>query len=310
MDSRLAMTEVACPLCRSRRCDLTVVGRDNEHDLIGDFSVVTCGECGHSYTNPQPSVSSFDVLYPSDYGAFTEDYGGRLSSIKRTYGQFVQFGGRPSPAGGDMLEIGCGTGSNLLAHQERGWLVRGIEPSSSAVATACRRGLDVVVGTDEMVDDFEPGSFDEIHALMVLEHVADPVETLRRLRRVARSTARLVVSVPDFACPERGRFGANWFALQLPRHLQHFSSRTLAKALDQAGWHVEREWRQPTLIDSIKSLEVAYGSRRFRRWFFVGTRALRAVNLLLLPVIVVVARVRPTGRMTVFARPAERSDRK
>src|SRR5207245_2811653 len=51
---------------------------------------------------------------------------------------------------------------------------------------------------------------------------------------------RLVVSVPNLASLAFHWFGAAWIGLDLPRHLTHFTPRTLARMLERAGFEVER----------------------------------------------------------------------
>lgn len=51
-----------------------------------------------------------------------------------------------------VVEVGCGQGLRLHAlARERGWLVRGLDPSAEAVAAAAQLGVEALVGTAEQL---------------------------------------------------------------------------------------------------------------------------------------------------------------
>jgi SAM-dependent methyltransferase len=302
-DRHLELEPVPCALCGASEVDLVVTGVDQEHDLSGTFDVVRCRSCGHAYLNPRPTPASVPGLYPDDYGSFSASHGGSAATrAKRVYAHVVQFGELPRRSSGRLLEVGCGTGVNLAEHRGRGWDVAGIEPSEAAASRAREAGLDVTVGTDEAVDRLDEASVDELHALMVVEHVPDPIATLRRFRRVVRPGGRVVLSVPNFDARSRKRFGRDWYALQVPRHFHHFDRSSIERALTAAGWEVERVWYQPTLADTTKSIALRWRGRAVapvaRLLVVLGKMA----DLALLPVLIGVMSRRGSSRMTVTAR--------
>ncbi|PHH89131.1 hypothetical protein CDD83_6602 [Cordyceps sp. RAO-2017] len=94
----------------------------------------------------------------------------------------------------EILDVGCGPGSITvdLARLVPDGHVTGIEyvpdPLDSARARARSEGVGNVsfsVG-DAHALPFPDSSFDVVHCHQVLQHVADPVQVLREMRRVAR----------------------------------------------------------------------------------------------------------------------------
>lgn len=258
MNSELGLNRHPCPLCGCETTTPVLTGFDREHDLAGAFAVEACTSCGHAYLNPRPDDDDIHLLYPDDYAPFTS--AGKIRELpvwRRRVEGFLHVG----PATfrrrrGRLLEVGCGRGAMLAQSRLDGWTVTGIEPNDAAAENARAEGLDVRTGTDQILDDitFEP--FDEIHAFMVVEHTPDPVETLRRLRRNTVLGGRLTISVPNFAHASREEFGQDWFPLQVPRHLQHFTPETIRQALEAAGWQHDRTWHQPAADDAAKSLRL------------------------------------------------------
>ena len=79
-------------------------------------------------------------------------------------------------------------------------------------------GVDVVHDLDGLPLPFADGSFDYILAQDVLEHLADPVATLRELHRILDRGGHLAIRVPHFTSrnnyidpTHRNRFAIEWF---------------------------------------------------------------------------------------------------
>ena len=82
--------------------------------------------------------------------------------------------------------------------------------------------------------------FDLIILFQVLEHLAEPLVTLRRSARLLERGGVMVVAVPNIASWQARLFGRSWFHLDVPRHLHHFSPAALACAFEKAGLTVVR----------------------------------------------------------------------
>ena len=74
-------------------------------------------------------------------------------------------------------------------------------------------------------------SFDLVTAHFVLEHVADPLMTLRHIKSVLKPGGRLFMSVPNVV--------ANTGDLLVADHINHFTPNSLRVALDKAGFELE-----------------------------------------------------------------------
>ncbi|MBI4431310.1 MAG: class I SAM-dependent methyltransferase [Candidatus Omnitrophica bacterium] len=158
---------------------------------------------------------------------------------------------------GRILDVGCGTGLELVALREKGWTVRGIELSEKAVSEARRvHGLDVLCGRlkDRL---FEPASFDVITFGNSLEHVHSPRLTLVEARRVLDPHGLLVIKVPNIDSWSAKIFDTRWFQLDVPRHLYHFTPKTMRELLRRTGFRVIRE---------TFDVGATYGIRESLRW--------------------------------------------
>jgi SAM-dependent methyltransferase len=223
--------------------------------------------------------------------------------LSESYAQIIpEVGCSPKRA----LELGCADGQFLERLEREGWEAEGVEPAAEPARRAQARGLRVHIGR------LDPGLmpadyFDAVFAWMVLEHLHDPLATLREIRRVLKDSAWLVFSVPNFACWERRVFGRYWFSLDLPRHLQQFTPRALRRILDGCGFRTVRVIHQRNILNLTGSL--AYWLRdRFPR-SKLGPAVLRFTDkpglwgtLAMAPPAILLAWLRQGGRLTVIAR--------
>jgi SAM-dependent methyltransferase len=157
------------------------------------------------------------------------------------------------------LDYGCGRGRHMDLIAEELSLVRihGCDISEVAVES-CRRqrpqhDVRAIAAGEE---PFEPGSFDVVTCVEVIEHVTDADETARVIGRMLRPGGVAVVTSP---CANRGSGpwlynllfggfeqtpdGTGRFATDEPAHLRRLTSRRLGETLARAGLQVEaRRW--------------------------------------------------------------------
>ncbi len=148
---------------------------------------------------------------------------------------------------GRILDIGCGKGAFLKSFKalRGGWQYVGLEPSRAEVDLARRdRDLEVLEGMLGSVS-FDAESFDLITIMHVLEHVSQPVDGVRQMRRLLKPGGLLFVEVPN-------TLNLNMFYdLLLFEHLFHFPPETLAWFLGREGFDVVAHER-----------DTAYGAQR------------------------------------------------
>ncbi len=145
----------------------------------------------------------------------------------------------PASSTGRLLDVGCGNGDTLSRLAALGWQVEGVEPDARAVAVARARGLRVHHGdVSKVARAAEP--YDVITLSHVIEHVHDPIGTLRACRELLTPRGRVIVATPNVGALMHRRFGRHWLSLDPPRHLCLFSTDSLRMAAERAGFgHVE-----------------------------------------------------------------------
>lgn len=256
-----------CAFCGSAGGTPIVVGRDRQHGLPGRFRVVRCDPCGLMRTDPRPTIDSIRRYYPPDYAPYQASaprWDGHRWLNALLDGGWTRMPASP-PA--RLLELGTSTGLFLQRMQARGWDVTGIESSEPAARTASVRtgrpvyaiDLNRLDGVDRpaaatAAAPFAPGSFEAICAWMVIEHLHDPVAALRRAFDWLAPGGWIAMSVPDAGSWMCRAFGEAWFCLDVPRHLYHFSPRTLRMVLTACGFRDITLTRPGTVGDLVYSV--------------------------------------------------------
>jgi 2-polyprenyl-3-methyl-5-hydroxy-6-metoxy-1,4-benzoquinol methylase len=210
-----------------------------------NFAVRKCAHCHLSFTDlsyAEQKVTS-ERFYPADY------YGSG-SRYPQALQKFVNFlvmrratllGDEAKSRSGAVLDIGCGQGAFLKHFADRGWRAVGTEVDSRAAFHAREvLGLDVLVG-ERATRQLEENSFDIVCLWHVLEHVAEPKALLCGIRRLLRDNGKLLLSVPNFSSFEARVGRQNWFHLDVPRHITHFSEERLQAILEETGWVVTKK---------------------------------------------------------------------
>lgn len=205
----------------------------------GRFNVVKCINCGLVFLSPRPNEKVIAKYYNPDWywggDILKEDYRSLDKAPKKIYEGIyrnISLGKRM----GNLLDIGAGTGLFLNFIRTKGWKISGTEISKSAVKFS-RKVFGIKLKRGDFIDlRFQNGQFDAVTMNGVLEHLHEPLKTVVKIRKVLKRGGVLHASVPNFGGLGRKMFGQNWYALQLPTHLYHFTPGTIKKIFDAAGY--------------------------------------------------------------------------
>jgi SAM-dependent methyltransferase len=146
--------------------------------------------------------------------------------------------------------------------------VLGVDFDPTSLKLARQAGIEVLT-PDQLVSSGYQGRFDLITLAHVIEHVADPVELLRILRRFLRPGGLLYLETPNSEAAGLTILGRYWRGLEAPRHLSIPNRAALEQALHASGfvdvdYYVRgsvRGWLWGESLDAMPS----HGKERTRR---------------------------------------------
>ena len=177
-----------------------------------------------------------------------------------------------------MVHLLHNTGFFLRICRELGAQVQGIEPSPHGAEITRRQRIPVFEGS---LEDFIglPGGYNVITSNHVIEHVPDPVATLKGLGSLLAPGGPMTIGVPNADSTFARALGREWHSTDLPFHLHQFSSNSLRVAAERAGLTVKSLSTVSLPEGSASSLRLLlrrrYGiPQRLSRWLPLGAKSM------------------------------------
>jgi SAM-dependent methyltransferase len=224
--------ERPCSICLGReRQVLSLIGRGFEK-----LTTVICTGCGLVHHRKIPTDAELTRFYAVDYRKkYKATFKPKLKHIYRyapgAYQRAAQLAALAGPGQRRFLDIGSGSGEILYMARRMGFEVTGIEPNIGyAEYTRSELGLPVR-NCDYRQADLPSGHFDILNLNHVLEHLPDPLASLRFLNRVLRPGGILCVAVPDI----ENTTHAPWTRFHYA-HIHNFNHQTLKAVVEKAGF--------------------------------------------------------------------------
>lgn len=247
-----------CPLCDEDDFAVEFEGVDSlSTGKRLRFAVVRCRSCGLHYTNPRPDAASIGRFYPPDYLPHQPPQDDDPRKWCRRY-PFLPRWVTSYSRNRRLLDFGCGGGAFLERMRRLGWEVVGLDASAETVDRLRRdHGIDAIAGSLPN-PRLSPSTFDLVTMWHSLEHVHRPREVLQAAREVIVPGGMLIVAVPNMQSLAAMWFRENWYGLDVPRHLTHFTPRTLAELLRRCGFRLLRVRQTRHSSWLRKSARVAY----------------------------------------------------
>jgi ubiquinone/menaquinone biosynthesis C-methylase UbiE len=179
-------------------------------------------------------------FYDEDYfhGRIYADYSAERDYRLRLFEQKLSLVRKYAPERGRLLDVGCAAGYFLEVAKERGYEVYGVE-ISDYIAERIDKSLKSRVFVGQLEEaGFQENSFDVVTMWDVLEHMPNPLQTLRETSRVLKPGGMMFVETINTACLNSRLLGDRWPLYRPPFHLFYFSIRTLTELIDKSGLEV------------------------------------------------------------------------
>jgi 2-polyprenyl-3-methyl-5-hydroxy-6-metoxy-1,4-benzoquinol methylase len=249
-----------CPVCNSTEVKKELKVKD--HSVSGEeFEVWECHSCSLRFTQDIPDEQAIGLYYQSaDYISHTNTNKGQLNKIyqrvrKHTLEQKARLIISLTTEKGSVLDIGAGIGAFLNVMRQKGWKVGGIEPDMGARRTAKELfSLELMeIGYFESLNN---DSYDAITLWHVLEHVHQLHPYIEKLKQLLKPGGKIFIAVPNYTSSDASIYGSYWAAYDVPRHLYHFTPRSIDILMREHGLKVitkRRMWYDSFYISLLSS---------------------------------------------------------
>jgi len=171
---------------------------------------------------------------------------------------------------GNVLDVGGGVGvfAAYLAHKK--FEITVVEPNKKGLEACTKKGLNTYLSVADLPTNKRYSATTMWH---VLEHLMAPEKTLQELRALMETDALLIIAVPNFNSHDARYYGSEWAALDVPRHLWHFTHKGLIDLVEPLGFVVIAQ--KPLWFDVFYISYLSEKNRRkklpFLRGLLVGT---------------------------------------
>lgn len=243
---------MSCPVCGCADFTVTYEPWVDEPDpaklygtatgIHGTQRMVTCRECGLLYENPRyPAEAIVQGYMASDDAGHDSQYKMRVHSFSKALNKLAP---RLPPKGAKVLDIGAAGGAFLDAATQFGYDAWGLEPSWFRVSRGKERGLHIEQG---VIDNhsFAPESFDMVTLWDVIEHMPDPLDSLRRVHALLKPGGTLLLNFPDIDTWQ-ARLAGKHFWWIISAHLAQYSPSTIKEICKHSGFetfHFQPYWQ-------------------------------------------------------------------
>ena len=203
-----------------------------DHVLAGG-SLYRCGGCYLKFRHPVDTPTAYEALYDNQ-----ETLAWPADIERPDWERVVEYlsSNRPN---GRILDFGCYTGG-LLARLGDSFERYGVEINRAAASEASKvSGNPTFSSIEEIPPELR---FDVVVACDVIEHMTNPIETIRQLGALLSENGALILTTGDGENRLWNRFGANWWYCFFPEHISFISERWLkhnAKTLSLSPVHSE-----------------------------------------------------------------------
>ena len=197
LEEPVQLSSGACPLCGMS----DTVGIC-EVETWSTYRIEECRDCGFVFAAPRPTPKALDDFYTSEYFRKTQngktgyaDYRGMAEkNARRMWHELKVILRRRSIAPGKVLDVGCATGGFLAEAQAEGVNCLGVELSEYAVGVARAEFKLAVHQGDIYSPALEEQGFDLLTMWHVLEHLIEPMSTLKRAHELLAANGTLRIS--------------------------------------------------------------------------------------------------------------------
>ncbi|MGA9116838.1 MAG: class I SAM-dependent methyltransferase [Bacteroidota bacterium] len=195
------------------------------------YRMVRCRHCGLVFSREILPGETLRRLYAESTVTFSRYADIIAADYWRALEPFMAPGRR-----GKALEVGCSSGFFLETLLKAGFReVAGVEPSREAIGRAAPRVRDAIVPGFFREGMFPEESFDLVCSFQTLDHLEEPLEVLRGLRRLLRPGGTGYFITHNVRAFQARALGEKSPIIDV-EHIYLFDRRTLRRALEETGY--------------------------------------------------------------------------
>lgn len=259
-----------CPVCKNS--NINAAFEVNDYTVSNEkFVIFNCNNCTTRFTQDIPNEMEITNFYKSDnYISHTDTKKDIVSKIyhfvrnitlktkRRLVNKYTE------QKKGKLLDIGAGTGAFAFTMQKNSWEVTALEPDETAVENAIKK-YQMVLQPIENFKTLPSHQYNAITLWHVLEHVHELQLYFEKFKTLLTTNGTLFIAVPNYTSFDAGWFKEFWAAYDVPRHLYHFSPKSMEHLANEYGFKIvskKRMWFDSFYV-SLLSTKYKYNKTNY-----------------------------------------------
>jgi 2-polyprenyl-3-methyl-5-hydroxy-6-metoxy-1,4-benzoquinol methylase len=211
------------------------------------YSIYRCDNCGLEMTELKQNINTFiKSNYSKGYfngkvesGAYINYRDDKLY-IQKNLDKFIKEIKKIKP-NGTLLDVGCAMGFFIEIANKAGFNTYGFDPSEYAIGEVNQNiSNKVKVGTIDSVT-YPKKKFDVITLFDVFEHLADPLQDMKRINSWLKDDGIIVIATGNIDSLAAKILKRRWTFYIPPQHLFFYNHKTITHLLSLSGF-IPTKW--------------------------------------------------------------------
>lgn len=213
-------------------------------------NIIKCPNCEVQFMYPFPTDEEINNIYSREYFSswgIGEGETVEVADMKRNTFKHILNGIIPYVNNGNILDIGTATGFLLEEAEKLGFNAYGIEISEYASSIAKNKfGKEKIYNGTLETCSFKNNYFNLITMCDVIEHVKDPISTMKVVNRLLNTTnsnggGYCMITTPNTNSLTAKLLKSKWHRYML-EHLVYFNKNSMEKLAELTGFKVIKSY--------------------------------------------------------------------
>ena len=208
------------------------------------YNIHKCKACHTGFTIPKLSKKNLNKLYSNNIYRNTK--GERFKSIfQKIFDYFNLLKAYKLNLllnkQSNILDVGCGDGKILSFLKQKGHNVIGTEYKIKKNSILVNNKKIPIYSNKKALH--KKNKYDLIILAHVLPHLHDVNKIINKIKISLKNTGLVYISMPNFSSTQSKLSKSNWFHLDIPRHIYHFSDKTFIKYMHKKKFSLKKKVR-------------------------------------------------------------------
>ena len=168
--------------------------------------------------------------------------------------------------GNKILDYGAGSYKFASYLSKKNFKTSALEPYNKVIKNQSFLNINVFKNIAEIPKTHK---YDGITLWHVLEHLTNPEQVLFKIHNLLNKNGVLIIAVPNINSFDARHYSASWAALDVPRHIWHFTSKGIISLVESRGFKLEK--KHPLFFDAFY---ISYISEKQKNSSFAFVRGL------------------------------------